>query len=160
MRGRKKKPTALRVVEGSFNQKTPKAQRAAALAIEPPPGLPDPPDGMSDGARAKYMSVGATVLALRVMTPADAEALAVLANTLADIDALRHRLVDLGGTAYEIIAKSGDTMRRAHPEYAQLADAERRAVALLAHFGLTPSARAKVSQSGEAPIAKPDRYFA
>ena len=145
MPGRKKKPTAMRAVIGTERYACLKSERAARREIEPPVGVPEKTDALSAQARLKFDHLSTLLCAMGVLTVADGDALALLAESMADADRLRAAMITLGGSTYETVSVTGALIRRAHPEFAQLADTERRILALLAHFGLTPSARTKVN---------------
>ena len=84
-----------------------------------------------------------------VLTEADACALERLAELYAEIVALTGT-IQVEGRTYETITETGSRIFRPRPEVAMLADADRRFRSYLVEFGLTPSARTKVSVDSEA----------
>jgi len=71
MRGRKPKPTAIRVLEGN-----PGKRRWNAAEPIPPDGCPDCPDHLSDEARAEWHRVAEALYGMGVLTLVDRAALA------------------------------------------------------------------------------------
>lgn len=152
MAGRRPKPTHLKVVQGNpgrrpLNDKEP----------EPPKGIPAPPAGLSDVASKVWGEMSALLNRMGVLTVADTLALERLCECYAEIAECRAVLRESGRT-YETISYGGgtgedavhNTMHRARPEVAMLADADRRFKSYLVEFGLTPAARSKIKVSGEA----------
>lgn len=81
----------------------------------------------------------------RVLTKSDGIVVDLLAETLAEISRARAVLVS-EGPSYSTRTESGSTLWRARPEQSLLADAQRRAMPLLACLGLSPEWRAKVAE--------------
>jgi P27 family predicted phage terminase small subunit len=78
-----------------------------------------------------------------VLTEADTYALERGCAVYAEILTYQ-RLVDESGATYTTTSTQGDTVIKANPAVAMLADADRRFKAWLVEFGLTPAARSKV----------------
>jgi P27 family predicted phage terminase small subunit len=139
MRGRPRTPNALKLARGTF-----RPDRANPQEPRPPVGIPSPRRGLSRLARVEYHRLTDALGGLRVVTHADAIALELCAQALA-----QHRVaVDVllrDGQSYESVTAAGATMRRPRPEVATAADSWRRAATMLQQFGLTPASRAKVS---------------
>jgi phage terminase small subunit len=117
--GRPRKPTALKVLHG-----TDRADRAnpseprPALGAEPPPWLPE-----TGVAREAWDRLAAVLTEMKVLTVADAEALALACVALAD---------------YLDAPSDADNWRRADAAW-------KRYLYGLRDFGLTPASRSKVS---------------
>ena len=75
----------------------------------------------------------------------DEELVTLAANVRAEIDALQE-FVNLHGTVYECITRTGEVMHKHRPQHQQLVDARTRYLTILRDLGLTPAARSKVGQ--------------
>ncbi len=134
---RKPKPTHLKAVTGTTRGKPTEATPARLSGTAPPAFL-------SDRARAHWPELADLLAGLGVLSDGDLTALGLLCETLAEwIEA--GQTIARHGATYECQTEAGATMFRAHPAVAQRNDAARRLQSLLSEFGLTPSARAKVS---------------
>lgn len=147
MRGRRPKPTNLKVIQGNpgrrpLNPREPK----------PPAGAGEPPGHLSAAARQFWPGMAQRLEGMGVLTDADTYALERLAECYAEIIDLQ-RVIDEEGRTYQTTTygKEGDsnTMHRQRPEVAMLSDADRRFKGYLVEFGLTPAARCKVQTSAE-----------
>ena len=75
----------------------------------------------------------------------DNELLEIAANVKYEIDSLQ-AYIDINGTTYEAISRTGEVMHKHRPQHQQLVDARARYLIILRDLGLTPAARDKVSQ--------------
>jgi P27 family predicted phage terminase small subunit len=154
MAGRPPKPTHLKVVAGT-------AQKCRTNKREPKPerGLPSPPVHVSDKAKTTWGAVSVILDNMGVLTSADGFAMEGLCEAYADLLAARaslarpltmetedgvHVFAEAGERYYWTMGKGGP-MRRARPEIADIADADRRFAGWLAKFGLTPADRTRVA---------------
>jgi P27 family predicted phage terminase small subunit len=80
---------------------------------------------------------------LGVLTAADGPALELAARAAAEIVECERR-IRKDGRFYSTKSEGGPAMVRPHPAVRVSAAAEQRLITVLAHFGLTPSSRAKV----------------
>lgn len=157
MKGRKPKPTHLKLVQGNpgkraLNKSEPKPRRER----------PSPPAHVSDKARETWGYVAAILDDMGVLTATDALALEVLCEAYSDFLGARSELNQFGSNYYETTNATGGVMHRAHPAVAVMQDADRRIKAWLAEFGMTPSARSRV-HGNEDPNRDKDpasKYFA
>ncbi|MBC7164838.1 MAG: phage terminase small subunit P27 family [Roseovarius sp.] len=134
---RKPKPHALKVVSGTTRGKAAEATTARLSGTTPPAFI-------SDRAMAHWPALARLLADMGVLSDGDMTALALLCETLGEwIEA--GQTIARHGATYECTTEAGAVMFRAHPAVAQRNDAARRLQSLLAEFGLTPSARAKVS---------------
>lgn len=143
MAGRRPKPSHLRVVGGNagkrpLNKSEPKPRRE----------MPSPPAHLSPEARVAWGRFSAMLDRIGVLTEADAAALEQMAETYAELVALRADIA-ANGRFQVVTTKSGDEMERMRPAYAALMDADRRLKAWLVEFGKTPAARSKVKAHGD-----------
>ena len=162
--GRKPTPTHLKLVKGitrkdRLNQSEPK----------PPPGIPEPPDHLSGkNSRRAWIEFAVILQRMGVLTTADRDALGRMCDIYAEIQDLK-RAIENHGHVYEsggeVDKKTGQVIRgtgliKARPEVGMLADSDRRFRQYLTDFGLTPSARSKLTVGGGKEDATPEsRYF-
>lgn len=154
MKGRKPKPTHLKLVTGNpgkraINSAEPKVSRSR----------PSAPSHMSDKARETWGYVTGLLDRMGILTEVDALALEMLCEAYADFLAASATLRELGSEYYETTNQSGSTMYRAHPALAKKQDADRRIRGWLAEFGMTPSARSRVKADGEQEEDPAEAYF-
>lgn len=144
MKGRKPKPTHLKLVTGNpgrrnLNAKEPKPKRSR----------PSPPAHLSDKALESWGYVSGLLDRMGVLAECDAMALEMLCEAYGDYLAARAELKAFGSDTYATETATGDRMYRTHPSVAQRNDADRRIRAWLAEFGMTPSARSRVKADGQ-----------
>ena len=175
MKGRKPKPTHLRVVGGNAGRR-PLNDREPA----PPRARPSAPANISDGAREVWGQAVMILDEMGVLTAADVFAIETLCEAIADHRAAgqtikacaeRHKQDTLDGKAepdnspdgryYRTVNQAGGVMWRAHPALGLRADADRRIKAWCGEFGLTPSARTRIETDPEADKNhdKASKYF-
>lgn len=122
-----------------------------------PANVPPAPSWLSPAAREAWASFGELVgpAHLRVMTDADRPALEMVVTTYARWRRLTEYL-EANGDTYPLKTKSsgkdGGPMQYPRPEVAMCQAAHKDLLKLLVEFGMTPSARTKVTQ---APPDKP-----
>jgi P27 family predicted phage terminase small subunit len=153
MAGRKRKPSAIRLVEGNaghrpINKREPKPQR----------GIPSCPKHLSKRAKQVYRRVGRLLDDVGVITKADWLALELLVSAY-----------DEYRDARELIADAAEDRKFAPGQLAEAKDGLiyktftqngfRRTVAMLGEFGLTPASRAKVSSIGDDNAEDPLEAF-
>ena len=154
MAGRPPKPTHLKLVTGT-------AQKCRTNKREPKPerSIPSPPAHLTDKAKTTWGAVSVLLDKMGVLTEADGLAMVGLCEAYADLLAARESLsrpltmeseggsmiFAEGGERYYWTMGKGGPMRRARPEVADIADADRRFAAWLAKFGLTPADRTRVA---------------
>jgi P27 family predicted phage terminase small subunit len=168
MRGRKKKPTVIKLVTGNpgrypLNKKEPK----------PEAGCPEAPEWLSEKAKTAWPRVAQMLVDMGVLAVNDALGLEALCEAYAEVREARESLkkpitlTDAEGNSYEV-AKGGELtyvtvgkfgpMIRVRPEIAVISDADRRLRSLLSEFGMTPAARARVQvlddREEEDPLAR------
>ena len=142
MAGRRPKPTPLKLVTGNpgkraINKKEPKPARE----------IPSPPSHLTDEGKTAWGRLSVLLDGMGVLTVADAFALERLCDIYAEILILREDIKTEGRT-YKTETQQGDTLTKANPSVAMLADADRRFKSYLVEFGLTPAARSKVNVNG------------
>ena len=121
------KPSALKLLHGTWrpDRANPAEPVPASIGADPPPWLPT-----RGPARGAWDRLSAELAAMRVLTPADAEALALGCMALAEYLAARRR--------------PSVSWRRADAAW-------KRYAATLREFGLTPSSRTRVAAVPSGP---------
>lgn len=144
--GRPPTPTALKILQGNPG-KRPVNRKEPRLAA----GKPEMPEWfVSDDATdpaSIYSALAEQLLLLRVLTVADQQALADLADKIALVRRLRVEMYD--GFSYETTTKQGSTMRRLKPEVSAFLGLSRQVREGLTDFGLTPGSRTKIQTTEE-----------
>ena len=138
-RGPPPKPTALKLIQGN-----PGKRRLNRREPKPPPGLPECPEDLSPGARAHWARVVPRLVAMRVLSLADEDALVVYCETYARWRAARD-FIAKNGEVYPEKNDRGEVVRLRPFPQVRLAQQLLQAVRLYQQeFGLTPSARSRV----------------
>jgi P27 family predicted phage terminase small subunit len=139
MAGRKPTPTAIRELRGNPGKRALPANEPVAE-----PSMPLYPSYFTDDQRDAWNDLAERLFGMKVLTEGDAMALELLVVAYTE---WRYAVatVEEEGSTYCTTTESGDRMYRARPEVAIASDAWRRISSMLREFGLTPSARTKVS---------------
>lgn len=157
VKGRKPTLTPLKLIKGNPGRRAlPKDEPV------PPSGAPDPPEHLTDRARAVWPAVAAALDEMGVLSKADGLAIERLCECYAEIVEAQEALGGKGGRYQKVKTKSGGVMVRIHPAVSVLQDADRRFRAWAAELGLTPASRTRIRVDGQpkpnqSPAAK---YFA
>jgi len=139
MAGRPRKPSALKVLQGTqrkdrVNKNEPK-----------PPAIKTPvPDYLSEIGKQAYAEFMEILHQMQIFTVADAPNLQQLVETWAEWREL-NELVKKNGFTITQITAAGEPMVRPNPEVMMRSDASKRLRNLLTDFGMTPASRSKVS---------------
>lgn len=133
--GRKPKPSHLKILGGETRPS--RVNRNEPVASS---GIATAPEWLSARAAEIFGQISGTLDGMGIASPDDQAALALLASRLEEVEILT-AVVEDGGRTYE----SDSGLVKARPEVAMRNEAMRHAQSLLAEFGLTPSARNKVS---------------
>lgn len=139
MKGRKPKPTRLKLVDGT------RADRVNTNEPQPEAGLPPCPGHLDGKAKTLWRRLSKQLLAMGVVGQVDANALETLCAVYARIRDCR-KIIAAQGLTYESCTETGGVIVRPRPEVNILAVAEKEYRALLAEFGLTPASRSKTSR--------------
>jgi len=147
LRGRPRKPTKLRLLEGNRGKRPlPKNEP------DPESGEPDLPHAVRRNPVAlgewKRLASLAQMKRARVLTLADGPMLEATARAYAEYESAAS-FVEENGETYECPTKGGGIMIRKYPQVEIAADAWRRYVTGLTHFGLSPMTRGKVERIGD-----------
>jgi P27 family predicted phage terminase small subunit len=155
MKGRKPKPTDLKLVEGNRGKR-----RLPKREAKPQRVIPSPPAHLSERGREIWGWATSVLDRMAVLTEADPLALERLCETLVEIEELKDDIRE-HGRYQQVETKVGGVMERARPAVGMLQDADRRVRAWLTEFGLTPSARARVpTRSHDEGKDPAEAYFA
>jgi len=150
--GRRRLPTALTLLRGER-----RPSRVNPSEPKPPNGCPPKPPHVTGIAAKEWARLARLAEDMGVLTTADAP---ILEATALAYGEYRAALKASGGRpTYRTRTKAGGWMVRAHPAVAIAADAWRRWVLGLGHFGLSPATRSKVSAAPRQRDGKLDRYF-
>lgn len=139
MKGRKRKPDALKQLAGTAQK-----CRMNPAAPTQTAGLPAPPEWLSARASEIFYQLVAVIDGMRIASADDVAMLAMLSSRLEEVELCTGIVEDLGRT-YVTVNQAGAEMHRARPEVAMRNEALRHAQSLLTEFGLSPAARSKVS---------------
>jgi P27 family predicted phage terminase small subunit len=153
-RGRKPKPTALKLLGGA------QPCRVNAEEPAPPATLPEPPGHLSEVALAEWRRIVPQLDAMGVITAVDGAALSIYCMTFARwLDALAAvaefglfidtRIVRTAGPDGAVLETVNDKgCVKSNPAVAVAAGCEAAMARLLGEFGLTPASRSKVKATG------------
>ena len=147
-RGRKPKPTMLRVLQGNPGKR--------ALNHEEPayrPGAPDKPAFLDDFASEEWDRLTEMLAAARVITTGDSGILIVACDAYSQLRQCQKFLKEKGSLSYDASSVGGGTSYKPYPEAAQLNVARRQYQSALSELGLSPSSRSKVKTLPEPPKA-------
>ncbi len=148
---RVRKPTAVKLVEGTY-----RPDRSVPHEPKPPQATrPVAPARLTAYGKAAWDELVQLANELAVLTITDLVALEAFAEAVGDLRAAREALAAPLVVAGVEVAHAGQRfywtglpdapMRRARPELAAIAEADKRVAAWVARFGLSPSDRARVS---------------
>lgn len=134
-----KKPTALKVIEGTLrpcreNKKEPKLQ------VE----KPTVPSWLSGKAKHAFQELSDVLVGMSVLTRADRKALELLCDAYGEYRDARAD-VRKNGHTYETLDTSGNSVIKKNPAVDIAANAWKRVQSMLLQFGLTPAARSNVN---------------
>ena len=132
-------PTPQLKLAGSWRAKKRKAEP------KPKAGRPRCPTHLSPDARRAWKAIIPQLAAMGVLTKIDGTALVLLVETWA-IWREAEGIVRKQGMVYEVLDEYGDLkIMRRRPEVAIMNEASRQLLRLLQEFGLTPSARTRLT---------------
>ena len=158
---RPRKPTALKIVEGTLDKSGTKNKQEPQYEVK----FPEPPDYLSPHQKWAWRRFAEVLSPMRVVTIADFAIMEQLACTyseqvlMRDQIRKRHRRIAKMSESDQIISgedhytyeshdtKTGKLVRHQIPEVAMLNEVDRKLTGLLGRFGLTPADRSRVSVS-------------
>jgi P27 family predicted phage terminase small subunit len=135
-KGRKPTPTALKKLRGNPSKRKLKKEPVSRV------GVGSPPNFVSDEAREVWLSLRPKLETMRVLTEADEIAFTALCEAIGEWRVYRRMLNEGGGRIKEHPTKKGAYL---YNPVGFVDKIEKRMHDWLVEFGLTPSARSKVS---------------
>lgn len=139
VKGAKPKPTALKIVQGNPGKR-------ALNKREPKPARKKPtcPQWLSKEAKKAFRELARYLDNAGIITIVDGKALELLTEAYSEWKAARQVVQEKGAT-YSTITLQGAEMIRPRPEVGIAQDAWKRIKSILPEFGLTPSARVRLT---------------
>jgi P27 family predicted phage terminase small subunit len=150
VRGRKPKPTALKVLTGN-----PGKRPLPANEPVPETAVPEPPEHLTDEARLEWFRIAAELEALGLVTRPDRAALAAYCQAWGRWVEAEENLRKFG-----VIVKSPNGYPMQSPFLAIANKAMEQMRQFLTEFGMTPASRSRVSAVPAAPKANPFKALA
>jgi P27 family predicted phage terminase small subunit len=157
MRGRKPKPTHLKLVAGNAGKRPlNKAEPKHALSI------PSPPAELSDDAKVEWGRVAERLYRAGTLTEVDRSALAAYCQAYGRwIQAERTlaKLAEADKATGGLLIKTSNGNAIQNPLVGIANKAASDMVRYAAEFGMTPSARSRIKAEGQAPGDEADQFF-
>ncbi len=152
-RGRKKKPTALRILDGNAGRRPLNKQEPEYEA-----GIPDKPKWFDIYASEEWDRLTGNLNGQRIFTKND---LGILVSTCLAYEQMRETLAILKalGRSYVVEDMGGNKHYKARPECVRFETAQREYRTLLAELGFSPASRSKVKTLPDAPKPKGTAQF-
>ena len=142
MKGRKPKPTQLKLLEGNPGQRPLNVNEP-----KPNPTEPEPPDWLDYVALQEWKRLAPDLTCLGLLTEVDYIAFGNLMQEYSDM--IRYRFfIRENGATYEHTNVKGETNITTRPEAILLQKCVQNIKALCVEFGLTPSARSRIQLPG------------
>lgn len=144
-RGRKPRPTHLKLVEGNPG-KRPLNKKEAKPVV--PLTMPDPPEFLNEEGKREWFRRGPDLLRLGILTEADVAPFAAYCQAYGRWHAAELTLIEMGRSdlltgAMLINTKGGNTIQ--NPMLGVANRAQEQMTRLAAEFGMTPSARSRIN---------------
>lgn len=154
MAGRKRKPEALKRLEGTFRKDR------AGHSVELPVGMPEKPEWATHDPIASelYNQVASHCYSMGVGTDVDSLGFALLADQLSMYLRLR-ALVAADGLIIYGEGSQGNKTQKPHPALAQMNTSYTNIIKLMTEYGLTAAARTKVDSSKPIEVDSFDSFL-
>ena len=148
MAGRKRKPVALKKLEGTFRK-----DRAPANVVELPNDLAPKPEWAEHDAIASalYDEVSLKIHSMGISSEVDGLAIALLSDQLSTYLKLRAQVL-ADGLIVETVSSTGATIQKPHSGLAQMNVAYANIVKMMGEYGLTAASRAKVGANNPVTV--------
>lgn len=137
---RPKTPTNVLKLRGADKQ-NPQRMKLRKNEPKPPKAEAKPPEWLSRRGKKIFRDFAKITEAMDVLTVADHDALAMLADALDDYRTAAESIRKQGAT-YKVVNRDKTELIKANPAVTQKADAWRRVQSGMAKFGLDPTSRA------------------
>ena len=146
MAGRKRKPVALKKLEGTFRK-----DRHEKNVVELPVAIAPKPDWAEHDAisSALYDEVSTHIAKMGISSEVDGMAIALLSDQLSQYLKLRAQVLS-DGLLVETVGSTGNVSTKPHSGLAQMNVCYNNIVKMLSEYGLTAASRAKVGAN--APV--------
>ncbi len=138
MRGRKRKPTRMKVLAGNPGRRPINEREPQPFLL---PSLPEPPKHLSREGRKEWIRVGRFLLRTRVLTEADLTALSAYATVYGRWMAAESEIKRKG---ILVPPTPGSKSKVQNPMLAVANKAFQQMSQLLSEFGLTPTSRTRI----------------
>lgn len=138
--GRKPKPTALKLIQGTY-----RPDRANLNEPKPKAGIPPCPKFLQGDARKQYRKTAKKLLKIGLMTELDDMALAMLCQAWAEYLEATDQVKKSG-----MLVKSPNGFPVLNPYLTAANQALKKVRALLTEFGMTPGSRSRISAAAAA----------
>lgn len=155
--GTKRKPPALKAIDGSRSRNKAKDKKTAELANKLASDHVPAPGHFTQREMEKFDLISSRLKQINVLSENFTEVHGICAQRLAQIEELSE-LLEQEGMTYNTTNQGGDLMIKAHPAAALRNDAFRHAQSLLSEMGLTHTAISKLA--GASPSEKEKNPFA
>lgn len=154
MAGRKRKPEALKRLEGTYRKDR------SGDSLELPAGMPSKPDWAEHDPIASdlYNQVASHCYSMGVGTEVDSIGFALLSDQLAMYLRLR-AIVSADGLIIETEGSQGQITQKPHPALAQMNTTYTNIIKLMTEYGLTAAARTKVDASKPIEVDSFDSFL-
>lgn len=143
-KGRKPKPSSLKVIEGNT------ARRPAKKELKAKAVMPPKPKTLSEAARKVWDEVAPELAELGVLARVDATTLETFCNNLVMMRRLQ-RFIDENGYSYTTETKNG-IMHRQFPEVGILQKCQTQHRAFMSEFGMSPASRTRLPDASQGDL--------
>lgn len=140
--GAKAKPVALRVIEGNRSRRP----LPPAIEVDTRPLMEEPPESMSEDAKAEWRRIAPTLIKMGMLTNLDQATFMVYCESWSMLIAAQQTFEDMRkqSPAFrgQVVAGKGKVAR--NPVIANFRQLAGLVVTLASEFGMSPSARARI----------------
>jgi P27 family predicted phage terminase small subunit len=150
--GRRAKPVDLMLIQGTkhLTKKEIEARREAEAKLKPKADKIKPPNWLDKEAKKEFKRIADELMELDLLTNVDINALAAYCDAYSDYIKCT-QIIQQEGLMVEYTNKAAETNKVPHPLLTKKKQLHEQMRSLAAEFGLTPSARAKLSIPKEEP---------
>jgi len=135
MKGRKKTPTRLKMLQGTYRK-----DRAPANEVFPEDKIPDPPKFLSKEAKREWSRMSVALFSLGLLSEIDRSALSLYCQAWGRVEKYE-KIIAEKGELYK--TQNGEV--RVSPVMSILNTAYTQLYKLITEFGLSPAARTRIS---------------
>ena len=146
MRGRKPRPTKLKILAGEPNK-----DRINDNEPDAPEGRPVQPDGLDDIGKTAWAALCESLDALGILSTVDHHALEIYAHSYSGYRAALAYLDATNGQQIRVWEENGKLQMRRNPIMTEIHTHRAELMKMQAEFGLTPSSRSRLTVPGAKP---------